>query len=90
MALRLDYCHLWKAIFTGDRAAVEKYSRRMGAGEHHEIFSVILTFRPLDTGYPHETHCDTHRTHRSACTHRIVLIGCGGTRQEHAPGASEG
>ncbi|ELR21367.1 aarF domain containing kinase 5, putative [Acanthamoeba castellanii str. Neff] len=47
---RLDYCHLWKAIFTGNREAVEKYSRRMGAGEHHEIFSVILTFRPLDTG----------------------------------------
>jgi aarF domain-containing kinase len=44
---RLDYCHLWKAIFTGDKKAVEKYARRMGAGEHHEMFSIILTFRPL-------------------------------------------
>lgn len=42
---RLDYCRLWKALITGDMSAVERYSRRLGAGDLYPLFACVLTAR---------------------------------------------
>lgn len=45
---RKDYCNLWKAIVLRDKEAIEKYCRKMGAGDFFQMFVVVLTFRPLN------------------------------------------
>ncbi|CAL8303976.1 unnamed protein product [Boreogadus saida] len=42
---RLDYCRLWRALITSDMPAVERYSRRLGAGELFPLFACMLTAR---------------------------------------------
>uniref|UniRef100_A0A8C4Z901 AarF domain-containing protein kinase 1 n=1 Tax=Gadus morhua TaxID=8049 RepID=A0A8C4Z901_GADMO len=42
---RLDYCRLWQALITSDMPAVERYSRRLGAGELFPLFACMLTAR---------------------------------------------
>ncbi|XP_068608214.1 aarF domain-containing protein kinase 1 [Brachionichthys hirsutus] len=42
---RLDYCRLWKALIAGDMSGVERYSRRLGAGDLYPLFACILTAR---------------------------------------------
>ncbi|KAM3870844.1 aarF domain-containing protein kinase 1 [Diretmus argenteus] len=42
---RLNYCRLWQALIGGDMAGVERYSRRMGAGDLYPLFACVLTAR---------------------------------------------
>ncbi|KAM9708259.1 aarF domain-containing protein kinase 1 isoform 2-T3 [Menidia menidia] len=42
---RMDYCRLWLALIGGDMAGVERYSRRLGAGELFPLFACVLTAR---------------------------------------------
>ncbi|CAL8285541.1 unnamed protein product [Lota lota] len=42
---RLDYCRLWQALITSDMGSVERYSRRLGAGELFPLFACMLTAR---------------------------------------------
>lgn len=49
---RKDYCNLWKAIVLRDKEKIEVYSRKMGAGDYHQLFAIVLTFRPMDKYVP--------------------------------------
>ena len=42
---RLDYCRLWQALINSDMSKVERYSRRLGAGDLYPLFACILTAR---------------------------------------------
>ncbi|XP_069028566.1 aarF domain-containing protein kinase 1 isoform X2 [Embiotoca jacksoni] len=42
---RLDYCRLWQALIRGHMAGVERYSRRLGAGDLFPLFTCMLTAR---------------------------------------------
>ncbi|XP_033967124.1 aarF domain-containing protein kinase 1 isoform X3 [Pseudochaenichthys georgianus] len=42
---RLDYCRLWQALIRGDMSGVERYSRRLGAGDLFALFACVLTAR---------------------------------------------
>ncbi|KAJ4939527.1 hypothetical protein JOQ06_028975 [Pogonophryne albipinna] len=42
---RLDYCRLWQALIRGDMSGVERYSRRLGAGDLFPLFACVLTAR---------------------------------------------
>uniref|UniRef100_A0A3Q3X711 AarF domain-containing protein kinase 1 n=1 Tax=Mola mola TaxID=94237 RepID=A0A3Q3X711_MOLML len=42
---RLDYCRLWQALIKGDMPRVERYSRRLGAGDLYPLFACVLTAR---------------------------------------------
>ncbi|XP_034015519.1 aarF domain-containing protein kinase 1 [Thalassophryne amazonica] len=42
---RLNYCHLWQALIKGDMSAVERYSRRLGAGDLYPLFACVLSAR---------------------------------------------
>ncbi|KAM4625939.1 aarF domain-containing protein kinase 1 [Polymixia lowei] len=42
---RIDYCRLWQALIRGDMSGVERYSRRMGAGDLYPLFACVLTAR---------------------------------------------
>ncbi|XP_018553184.1 aarF domain-containing protein kinase 1 isoform X1 [Lates calcarifer] len=42
---RLDYCRLWQALINGDMSKVERYSRRLGAGDLYPLFACVLTAR---------------------------------------------
>ncbi|KAG7282440.1 hypothetical protein CRUP_018157 [Coryphaenoides rupestris] len=42
---RLDYCRLWQALITSDMGGVERYSRRLGAGDLFPLFACMLTAR---------------------------------------------
>ncbi|XP_071327261.1 aarF domain-containing protein kinase 1 isoform X1 [Trachinotus anak] len=42
---RLDYCRLWQALIKGDISKVERYSRRLGAGDLYPLFACVLTAR---------------------------------------------
>lgn len=42
---RLDYCRLWQALIKGDMPGVERYSRRLGAGDLYPLFACVLTAR---------------------------------------------
>uniref|UniRef100_A0A7N8XC51 AarF domain-containing protein kinase 1 n=1 Tax=Mastacembelus armatus TaxID=205130 RepID=A0A7N8XC51_9TELE len=42
---RLDYCRLWQALIKGNMSSVERYSRRMGAGDLYPLFACVLTTR---------------------------------------------
>eukprot|EP01113_Clastostelium_recurvatum_P045381 TRINITY_DN7792_c0_g1_i3.p1 TRINITY_DN7792_c0_g1~~TRINITY_DN7792_c0_g1_i3.p1 ORF type:complete len:644 (+),score=56.02 TRINITY_DN7792_c0_g1_i3:47-1933(+) len=44
--VRLNYCKLWKALVLGNKEDVELYGRKLGAGDYHKYFSVMLTLRP--------------------------------------------
>ncbi|XP_039993811.1 aarF domain-containing protein kinase 1 isoform X2 [Xiphias gladius] len=42
---RLDYCRLWQALIKGNMSKVERYSRRLGAGDLYPLFACMLTAR---------------------------------------------
>ncbi|XP_030642968.1 aarF domain-containing protein kinase 1 [Chanos chanos] len=42
---RLDYCRLWQALMKADMKGVERYSRRLGAGDLYPLFACVLTAR---------------------------------------------
>uniref|UniRef100_A0A3P8NUH8 AarF domain-containing protein kinase 1 n=1 Tax=Astatotilapia calliptera TaxID=8154 RepID=A0A3P8NUH8_ASTCA len=42
---RLNYCQLWQALIKGDMSGVERYSRRLGAGDLYPLFACVLTAR---------------------------------------------
>ncbi|XP_023684597.2 aarF domain-containing protein kinase 1 isoform X1 [Paramormyrops kingsleyae] len=44
-AFRLDYCRLWRALMKADMKGVERYSRRLGAGDMFPLFACVLTAR---------------------------------------------
>ncbi|XP_048830020.1 aarF domain-containing protein kinase 1 isoform X2 [Brienomyrus brachyistius] len=44
-AFRLDYCRLWRALMKADMKGVERYSRRLGAGDMFPLFACVLTGR---------------------------------------------
>jgi aarF domain-containing kinase len=45
--LRVPYCKLWRALLLRNRDDIEKYGRELGAGEHYNLLSIILSFRPI-------------------------------------------
>uniref|UniRef100_A0A6Q2XJP7 AarF domain-containing protein kinase 1 n=1 Tax=Esox lucius TaxID=8010 RepID=A0A6Q2XJP7_ESOLU len=42
---RLAYCRLWQSLIKGDMKGIERYSRRLGAGELYPLFACVLTAR---------------------------------------------
>ncbi|XP_035242133.1 aarF domain-containing protein kinase 1 [Anguilla anguilla] len=42
---RLDYCRLWQALMKADLKGIERYSRRLGAGDLYPLFACVLTAR---------------------------------------------
>lgn len=44
--LRLNYCHLWKAMILRNYDEIKYYCAQMGINNHHELFSAMLTHRP--------------------------------------------
>uniref|UniRef100_A0A1A7YFC1 AarF domain-containing protein kinase 1 n=2 Tax=Iconisemion striatum TaxID=60296 RepID=A0A1A7YFC1_9TELE len=42
---RMDYCRLWMSLINGDMSGVERYSRRLGAGDLFPLFACVLTAR---------------------------------------------
>ncbi|XP_053143339.1 aarF domain-containing protein kinase 1 isoform X3 [Hemicordylus capensis] len=46
---RLDYCQLWQALIKADVKRVQKYSRRLGAGDLYPLFACMLTARSWES-----------------------------------------
>nr|XP_042714492.1 aarF domain-containing protein kinase 1 isoform X2 [Chrysemys picta bellii] len=46
---RLDYCRLWQSLIKADMKRVQKYSRRLGAGDLYPLFACMLTARSWDS-----------------------------------------
>ncbi|XP_062378798.1 aarF domain-containing protein kinase 1 [Sardina pilchardus] len=42
---RLDYCRLWQSLMKADIKGIERYSRRLGAGDLFPLFACVLTAR---------------------------------------------
>uniref|UniRef100_A0A8C2CMD0 AarF domain-containing protein kinase 1 n=1 Tax=Cyprinus carpio TaxID=7962 RepID=A0A8C2CMD0_CYPCA len=42
---RMDYCRLWQSLIKGDLKGIERYSRRLGAGDLYPLFACVLTAR---------------------------------------------
>ncbi|XP_017332116.1 aarF domain-containing protein kinase 1 isoform X1 [Ictalurus punctatus] len=42
---RLNYCRLWQCLIKGDMKGIERYSRRLGAGDLYPLFACVLTGR---------------------------------------------
>ncbi|KAJ8411787.1 hypothetical protein AAFF_G00154250 [Aldrovandia affinis] len=42
---RMDYCRLWQALMKADLKGIERYSRRLGAGDMYPLFACVLTAR---------------------------------------------
>ncbi|XP_029585113.1 aarF domain-containing protein kinase 1 [Salmo trutta] len=42
---RLNYCRLWQSLIKGDLNGIERYSRRLGAGDLYPLFACVLTAR---------------------------------------------
>nr|XP_057933954.1 aarF domain-containing protein kinase 1 isoform X2 [Doryrhamphus excisus] len=42
---RMNYCRLWQALISGDMSGVERYSRKLGAGDLYPLFACVLTAR---------------------------------------------
>ncbi|XP_037551401.1 aarF domain-containing protein kinase 1 isoform X2 [Nematolebias whitei] len=42
---RMNYCRLWMSLINGDLSGVERYSRRLGAGDLYPLFACMLTAR---------------------------------------------
>src|SRR5690349_4106869 len=43
---RLWYCKLWRAMLLRDNARIDKYGRKLGAGDLSNVLALFLTFRP--------------------------------------------
>lgn len=42
---RVNYCRLWQALIQQDMPGVERYSRKLGAGDLYPLFACVLTAR---------------------------------------------
>ncbi|XP_066468210.1 aarF domain-containing protein kinase 1 isoform X2 [Tiliqua scincoides] len=42
---RFDYCRLWQSLIKADMKRIQKYSRRLGAGDLYPLFACVLTAR---------------------------------------------
>ncbi|XP_029453536.1 uncharacterized aarF domain-containing protein kinase 1 isoform X2 [Rhinatrema bivittatum] len=42
---RIDYCRLWQSLINADMKGVQRYSRRLGAGDLYPLFACMLTAR---------------------------------------------
>ncbi|XP_057200455.1 aarF domain-containing protein kinase 1 [Triplophysa rosa] len=42
---RLNYCKLWQSLIRGDMKGIERYSRRLSAGDLYPLFACVLTGR---------------------------------------------
>nr|XP_061798885.1 aarF domain-containing protein kinase 1-like [Nerophis lumbriciformis] len=42
---RINYCRLWQALIHQDMSQVERYSRKLGAGDLYPLFACVLTAR---------------------------------------------
>jgi len=45
----MDYCRLWQALIKADMKRVQKYSRRLGAGDLYPLFACMLTARSWES-----------------------------------------
>mmetsp|Transcript_22379 Transcript_22379/g.37917 ORF Transcript_22379/g.37917 Transcript_22379/m.37917 type:complete len:581 (-) Transcript_22379:181-1923(-) len=45
---RMNYCHLWKALVTFNRSDIEKYCRKLNAGDMYPLLSAMLTLSAWD------------------------------------------
>ena len=45
---RMNYCHLWKALVTFKQQDIEKYGRKLNAGDLFRLLSAMLTLRAWD------------------------------------------
>lgn len=43
--VRLNYCHLWKALVMRNPEEIKQYAQQLGAGDYYEILAVMLTYR---------------------------------------------
>ncbi|XP_060118608.1 aarF domain-containing protein kinase 1 isoform X4 [Heteronotia binoei] len=48
-SFRLDYCRLWQALIKADMKRVQKYSRKLGAGDLYPLFACMLTARSWES-----------------------------------------
>ncbi|XP_059675633.1 aarF domain-containing protein kinase 1 isoform X1 [Gavia stellata] len=48
-SFRMDYCRLWQALIKADMKRVQKYSRRLGAGDLYPLFACMLTARSWES-----------------------------------------
>ncbi|XP_050753450.1 aarF domain-containing protein kinase 1 isoform X2 [Gymnogyps californianus] len=48
-SFRMDYCRLWQALIKADMKRVQKYSRRLGAGNLYPLFACMLTARSWES-----------------------------------------
>ncbi|XP_035757868.1 aarF domain-containing protein kinase 1 isoform X2 [Egretta garzetta] len=48
-SFRMDYCRLWQALIKADMKKVQKYSRRLGAGDLYPLFACMLTARSWES-----------------------------------------
>ncbi|XP_056349609.1 aarF domain-containing protein kinase 1 isoform X3 [Oenanthe melanoleuca] len=48
-SFRMDYCRLWQALIKADMKRVQKYSRRLGAGDWYPLFACMLTARSWES-----------------------------------------
>ncbi|XP_072842592.2 aarF domain-containing protein kinase 1 [Pogona vitticeps] len=46
---RMDYCRLWQALIKADMERVQKYSRRLGAGDLYPLFACMLVARSWES-----------------------------------------
>ncbi|KYR02649.1 putative protein serine/threonine kinase [Tieghemostelium lacteum] len=44
--VRLDFCHLWKAVTLGNTKEAEIYAKRLGAGEYAKHLGTLLNLHP--------------------------------------------
>jgi aarF domain-containing kinase len=45
---RRDYCRLWQGIALGDAVQIERYCKRMQAGDLYTLLAAMITQRPWD------------------------------------------
>src|SRR5690606_36094584 len=43
--IRINYCHLWKAMVLRDYKKIKYYSSKLGVNNHHELFAAMITYR---------------------------------------------
>lgn len=47
-SFRRDYCRLWQGIALGNAVQIERYCKRMEAGDLYTLLAAMITARPWD------------------------------------------
>lgn len=68
----MNYCRLWQSLIKGDMKGIERYSRRLGAGDLYPLFACVLTARSwgsVSTGISQTpvTSAEVSRTLHATC-----------------------